>query len=97
MEKGMVNLALSIFVHTSKGPLTCRKFLRRGADSFASPPKEGVLRIFIALGRVWTGNLRSNGMHANHYKTEDDNFQVTYWTYWTLQSNNVIERVHTLR
>jgi hypothetical protein len=35
--------------HTSKGSLTCHKFLRDGADSFTFPPKEGVLQIFIAL------------------------------------------------
>jgi hypothetical protein len=31
------------------GPLTCRKILQHGASGFASHPKEGVLRIFIAL------------------------------------------------
>jgi hypothetical protein len=29
--------------------VTCRKILRHGADGCASPPKEGVLRIFITL------------------------------------------------
>jgi hypothetical protein len=38
----------SIFVHTSKGFLTCRKMLR-GASGFISPLTEGVLLIFIAL------------------------------------------------
>jgi hypothetical protein len=28
---------------------TCRKILRRGASGFTSPPKEGVLQVFIAL------------------------------------------------
>jgi hypothetical protein len=42
-----------------KGYLTCRKILRHGTSGFTSHPKEGVLRIFIAiknhgLGRVWT-------------------------------------------
>jgi hypothetical protein len=47
-----MNLAVrSIFVHTSMGFLTYRQVLRHGAD-FTSPPKEGVLRLFIALGRV---------------------------------------------
>jgi hypothetical protein len=56
----IINLALqSIFVHTSKGFLTCRKILRHKFDGFASSPKEGVLRILsplknIAIGRVWT-------------------------------------------
>jgi hypothetical protein len=44
------NLALRIiFVHTCKWFLTCLKILWNGADGFTSPPKEGVLRIFIAL------------------------------------------------
>jgi hypothetical protein len=46
----MTNFALRIiFVHTSKEFLTFRETLRHGADSFTSPLKEGVLRIFIAL------------------------------------------------
>jgi hypothetical protein len=37
--KEIMNLALrSIFVHTSKGFLICRKILGRGADDFTSPP-----------------------------------------------------------
>jgi hypothetical protein len=32
-----------------KGSLTCRKILRHGTSGFTSDPKEGVLRIFIAL------------------------------------------------
>jgi hypothetical protein len=35
--------------HTSKGSLTYRKILRHGASGFASPLKEGVPQIFIAL------------------------------------------------
>jgi hypothetical protein len=35
--------------HTSKDYSTCRKDLRHGAEGFTSPPKESVLRIFIAL------------------------------------------------
>jgi hypothetical protein len=53
LAKEIINLGLlSTFVHTSNGSLTCHKILRHGAYGFASPPKEGVLRIFIALGRV---------------------------------------------
>jgi hypothetical protein len=49
----ILNLALqSIFVHISKECLTCRKILRHGADGCTSPPKEVMLQIFIALGRV---------------------------------------------
>jgi hypothetical protein len=41
-----------------KGSLTCRKILRHGTSGFTSHPKEGLLRICIALkihflGRVW--------------------------------------------
>jgi hypothetical protein len=32
-----------------KGSLTCRKILGHGTSDFTSHPKEGVLRIFIAL------------------------------------------------
>jgi hypothetical protein len=39
----------NIFFHTLKASLTCRKILRHGADGFISPPREGVLWIFIAL------------------------------------------------
>jgi hypothetical protein len=53
LAKEMIHLALqSICVHTSKASLTCRKISRQGADGFTSPPKNGVLWIFIALGRV---------------------------------------------
>jgi hypothetical protein len=46
----MINLALqSLFVHTCKWFFTCHKILRHGADSFTSPPKEGMLRIFMTL------------------------------------------------
>jgi hypothetical protein len=55
--------------------LTCRKMLRHGASGFTSPPKEGVLRISIALkihrfGRVWNANHGSNSKDANHYTSE---------------------------
>jgi hypothetical protein len=45
-----MNLALwSIFVHTSKGSLTCHEILQHGAYGFTSAPKEGVLWIFVAI------------------------------------------------
>jgi hypothetical protein len=51
----MMNLVLRcIFIYTSNGYLTCCKIFRYGTDGFTSPPEEGVLRIFIALGRVQT-------------------------------------------
>jgi hypothetical protein len=37
--------------NTLKGSLTCREILY-GTDGFISPPKEGVSRIFIVLGRI---------------------------------------------
>jgi hypothetical protein len=50
LAKEIMDLGLrSIFVHTLKGFLTCRKILRLGADGFTSPPYEGLLPIFIAL------------------------------------------------
>jgi hypothetical protein len=51
--------------HTSKRCLTYRNILRNGADGFTSPPKEGVMQIFVALGRVWTYEPWVNGKHAN--------------------------------
>jgi hypothetical protein len=48
------------------------------ADIFTSAPKEGMLQIFIALKNpslsagFGPANLRTNGMHANPYTTEDD-------------------------
>jgi hypothetical protein len=48
--KKIMNLALrSIFVHSSKGFLTCRKILRNGAGGFTSIPKKSVMRILTAL------------------------------------------------
>jgi hypothetical protein len=67
---------LSIFVHTSKGSLICLKILRHEANGFASPPKEGVLWIFIALKNpsssagIEPAELGSNVKYANHYTTE---------------------------
>jgi hypothetical protein len=50
LAKEMMNLALrSIFIHASKWFFTFRKVLRHGADVCISPPKESVLRIFVAL------------------------------------------------
>jgi hypothetical protein len=74
-----MNFALrSIFVHTWKGFLTCRKILRHAADGFNFPPKEDVLRIFIALKNpspsagIEHANLESNGKHASYCTTEDN-------------------------
>jgi hypothetical protein len=51
--------------------------LRHLADIFISPPKEGVLLIFIALKNQTPSagfeptNPWCNDTHANHYTTED--------------------------
>jgi hypothetical protein len=38
--------------HTSKGYIICRKILRHGANGFTFHPMEGVLLIFMAIGRL---------------------------------------------
>jgi hypothetical protein len=43
------NSAYQYYLKYLKGSLTCRKILRHGISGFTSSPKEGVLRIFIAL------------------------------------------------
>jgi hypothetical protein len=74
-----MTLALrSNFVHISKGFLTCRKILRCGTDGFTTPPKEGVLRIFVALKNPLLSAgfkpsiLGPNGKHAKYHTTEDN-------------------------
>jgi hypothetical protein len=74
-----MDLALrGTFVHTLKVSLTCRKILRHGFDGFTAPPKEGVLRILIALkipspsAGFEPANLWFNGKNASHYTTQDD-------------------------
>jgi hypothetical protein len=70
--------ARSIFVHTSNGFLTFHKILRHEADGFTSPPKEVVLRIFMATRNPSLSagnepaNLGFNDKHAIRYTTEDD-------------------------
>jgi hypothetical protein len=72
-----MNLDLrSSFVHTSQVIFTCYKILQHGASDFASPLKQGVLRIIITLKSPLSSagferaNLGSNFKHANHYTTE---------------------------
>jgi hypothetical protein len=48
MGEGYENLAYP-FPWDVRTSLTCRKILRHGTSGFSSYPKEGVLRIFIAL------------------------------------------------
>jgi hypothetical protein len=47
---GKVEFCLMKYLfHISKGSLTCCKIVLQGADGFTSPPKEGIMRILIAL------------------------------------------------
>jgi hypothetical protein len=60
------------FFHTWKCSLTSCKILWHIADGFTSPPKEGVLRIFIAVKNpspsagFETVNVGSSDKHASH-------------------------------
>jgi hypothetical protein len=42
-----------VFLFIPEIDVTCRKILWHGASGFTYPPKEGGLKIFIALGRLW--------------------------------------------
>jgi hypothetical protein len=70
--KGTNFALLSISFIFRRDLLTLRKFLRHGADGFTFPPKEGVLRVFIALknsslsAKFEPAILGSNCKHANH-------------------------------
>jgi hypothetical protein len=70
---------LSISVSSiPQGPLACHKILRHEAYGFTSPPKEVVLRIFIALKNpsltagFEPANLGANSKHDNHSTIEND-------------------------
>jgi hypothetical protein len=77
--------------HTLHISLTCRKILRHGADDFASPPKEGALRIFIALKihrPLVRWNSRTLGPVASTITTRPPRAilqMVTLVTYWTFR------------
>jgi hypothetical protein len=81
MEEGVRILPIN-YLRYLKGSLTCRKILRHGTSGFTSHPKEGVLRIFIAIKKsiASTGfepaSFRSSGMHTNHYTTEATNIML---------------------
>jgi hypothetical protein len=83
-----LNLAYVVSLSYPTGILTWRKILRFVADSFTSPPKEGVLRIFITLKNASPSagsepsNLGSNGKHANHYITEKNGRWIKSKTRW---------------
>jgi hypothetical protein len=76
--KEIMNFAVRSIINTLNGSLTCHKILSHGADGFTFPPKEGVLRIFVALKNplpsvgFQPANIGSRGKHANHHTTEDD-------------------------
>jgi hypothetical protein len=59
--------AVTKYLCSYKEFVTCCKILRHGSDGFTFPPKEGVLRIFIALKNPFPpagyepSSLRSNG------------------------------------
>jgi hypothetical protein len=61
------------------GSLTSRKIVRHGTSGFTSCPKEGVLRILIALKKAIASagfepaTLGSSGKHTNYYTTEATN------------------------
>jgi hypothetical protein len=69
---------LSVYVSYFKGTLKYRQILRHGTDGFTSPPKEVVIRIFIALKTTSPSmgfepmNLGANGKNNNHYITENN-------------------------
>jgi hypothetical protein len=71
-------ICLSVSLPYLKKSLTCREVLRHGADGFTSPPKEAVLRIFIALKNpslsagFEPANRGSNSNHDNHYTIQND-------------------------
>jgi hypothetical protein len=47
--------------------------MRHEADGVTSPPKEGVLRIFLSPSAGFEpANLGSNVKHRNDFTTEDD-------------------------
>jgi hypothetical protein len=72
LAKEVMNFVSRSIAFIPYGSLTCRKILPHGTDGFTSPPKEGVLRIFIALKHpsplagFEPRNLVSSGKHASH-------------------------------
>jgi hypothetical protein len=70
--------------HATQGSFTCRKILRHGTSCFTSHPKEGVLRIFIAIKKFIAlvafepASFGSSGKHTNHYATETT-FRSDIW------------------
>jgi hypothetical protein len=72
-------------VHTSKGVFIRLKILRHVTNGFTSPPKEGVLRIFVALKNPspWLGfNPRTLGPMANTLTITPPRRQVSVMIFW---------------
>jgi hypothetical protein len=74
----VAELCLSVSPFYLKGSLTLvtyRRILRHGANGFTFPPKQVLLRIFIALKNISlsVANLGSVGKRDNHYTAENGN------------------------
>jgi hypothetical protein len=64
----------SIYVHTSKRFLTCRKILRHGAYDITSTQKKGKLRILLSLKPSLSAGIDTTNLGSNckHYTTDND-------------------------
>jgi hypothetical protein len=56
---------------------TYHKILRHGTSGVTSHPKEGVLRIFIALAGFEPATVGSSGKQTNHYTAKATGMIVT--------------------
>jgi hypothetical protein len=97
--KEMINLAFEVSFSYFEVIFICRKVLWHGANDFTFPPKEGVLRFFMALKNPLAGiepaNLVSNDNHANHYTIEDDRWKDGISI--TFNARNSIVRISIVR
>jgi hypothetical protein len=72
------DFSLSVSLSYLKASLTRHKILLYVAEGFTSPPKQVVLRIFIARKNTSVSagfehtNVGFSGKHASHYTTEND-------------------------
>jgi hypothetical protein len=69
MGEGNENLVYSS-PRNFKRSLTYLEILRHGTSGFTSHPKEGVLRIFIALAGFEHATFGSSDKTTNHYTTK---------------------------
>jgi hypothetical protein len=82
--KELMGFVYEISLSYSLGCLTCRQILRHWAKCFTSPPKKGVLLVFIAFEKsiasvgLESANLGSNGKHANPYTTDAINMSLNH-------------------